>query len=587
MALAIFAASCGKIEAAQPTRPPLTHWTHVDRPLTGGHLRGLAFDTIGRAYSLTGLDVISRAGPGAPGWSPLSHGFGMVGSFAFGRSGAIYLAGASTMLRSDDAGQTWRHLTPPPRNAGRLAIADKGSIYLTGVDDKVYRSRDGGMSWVAVLSAPGLWMNPGSQLVAGRKWIVVTDGGALFSSQDDGETFVTSAMPGERLAGCDDVLYAGRSVSHDGGMTWQEMPFVIASGPVLTACDGPRVVALGRGSSELWSSQDQGATASVRSVPAAAGAELLAVHGNSVFLSLLHGGILRSEDGGKSFVRFDDARHSDAAVYAVNDPSVASASGDLYIRYDLARAVTRDQGATWADDPLSASMGTVRGAAGTMFFGTCRSDDGGKTCVNKNPAGRVCGYDVNLDARGHVLASCGDGVARSIDRGDSWTRPALGGVICLGLRRVDANRLYVNCDDDVWFSGDDGTTWRPVGAPSGAWVTVVDHRGRGLLARTSGGTLQFLNDGSLGDTIALPLPAEASVQAVAAAGANADVYVAFTDPTVAAPGPRRGVLGSADDGQTWVDVSAGIEGWNLNNFAWDATGVLYASTSDGLYRAAP
>lgn len=125
-------------------------------------------------------------------------------------SGAFLARTASGLLRSDDAGASWRALALPPAGPRSALVAvdptNHDVVYATGAEG-LYRSVDGGLSWMARLSyvqvdptvAPDrfVWhlaVSPAEPnlLYVGVTWVFPTDRGLLLlRSRDGGATWQT------------------------------------------------------------------------------------------------------------------------------------------------------------------------------------------------------------------------------------------------------------------------------------------------------------------------------------------------------------------------------------------------------------
>jgi len=104
-----------------------------------------------------------------------------------GPGGTLYIAGEhGTLLRSDDAGATWRHIDSPYDGSfyGILPL-DARTIVAYGLRGRIFRSEDEGGTWTAVpndqrvLIATALQLSDGRIVFAGqsRGWFVSRDGG--------------------------------------------------------------------------------------------------------------------------------------------------------------------------------------------------------------------------------------------------------------------------------------------------------------------------------------------------------------------------------------------------------------------------
>ena len=111
-------------------------------------------------------------------------------SIAGGSDGRIYLAGeAGALLRSDDAGRSWRKLISPYRGSffGVLRLPD-GNPLVFGLRGKAFRSPDGGNRWLPVDTHGEATLQGGTVLADGSVVLVGNDGTVLVS-RDGGQRF--------------------------------------------------------------------------------------------------------------------------------------------------------------------------------------------------------------------------------------------------------------------------------------------------------------------------------------------------------------------------------------------------------------
>ncbi|MBK9257815.1 MAG: glycosyl hydrolase [Saprospiraceae bacterium] len=264
-------------------------WRHIG-PFRGG--RSCAVTGVpGKAnlfyFGATGGGVWKTI-DGGRSWSNISDGFfgGSIGSISVAESdhNVIYVGGGEKtvrgnvsfgtgMYKSEDAGKTWkatgleksRHITRiriHPKDSDVVYAAVLGDLYKSSSDRGVYKSTDGGKSWKKV----------------------------LFANADAGAVDLCMDPTNPR------ILYA---------TTWniRRTPYSLSSGG-----DG----------SALWKSTDSGET--WKNISANEGlptgiwgiAGIAVAHNNSERLFAIieneNGGIFRSDDGGKSWVKTNDDR---------------------------------------------------------------------------------------------------------------------------------------------------------------------------------------------------------------------------------------------------------------------------------------
>lgn len=200
-----------------------------------------------------------------------------------------------------------------------------------------------------------------------------------------------------------------------------------------------------------------------------------------------HDGVLRSEDGGRSWSPLVERRGFDAMNLATSgaDPR------RLYLAGHEVFQVSTDGGVSWrpvehnlpgadihafAADPDDANR-LLALVAGQGLFA---SADGGRTW-QRGP-GRPPGDVTALASAGGVpetiyAASASAGVLRSVDGGRAWV-PAVRG---LGSRPVRAlavdpaarETLYAGTADGLYKSGDGGANWTALPLPAGDVVALA------------------------------------------------------------------------------------------------------------------
>lgn len=175
-------------------------------------------DVAGPLYALKQGDLLVSHDEG-DSWSlagslPVaSEGGELVGSEAGApRLWALVEAGGRQLYRSDDAGQSWSHVTAVSDYWGSLnaSMVDPDLFAWGGVE--VHRSDDGGASFAVVnnwweyygqeatqlhADIPGIDVVPGGP--AGETWYVATDGG-LYRSQDGLQTVENLSLSGLRVS---------------------------------------------------------------------------------------------------------------------------------------------------------------------------------------------------------------------------------------------------------------------------------------------------------------------------------------------------------------------------------------------------
>ena len=298
----------------------------------------------------------------------------------------------------------------------------------------------------------------------------------------------------------------------------------------------------------------------------------------TILVGTIGQGVMRSADDGASWTRASvgQGMHSDCIVRALlpdpRRPEVVHAGTDMGLyRSD-------DGGAKWRllDTPMKGSM--VWSLAidpvdpNIMFAGTgtpskpgiYRSTDAGKSwgyrpmeiaeeCPNvgiPRPTG------IAVDPTDHRNVWVGlevDGVRRSSDGGDTWTK-VNGAIPNLDVHNVlvaagPPKAVFTVVNDDVWRSTDDGKTWRPARARE----VFPWHYPRGIAVKPNDSRTVFL---TLGD---------------------------------ATPGRVGTVMRSKDAGATWESLSFPVQPnsaiWTVSIPAAEPDTMFAASRYGYLYRS--
>ncbi len=232
-----------------------------------------------------------------------------------GAGDTLYAARASGLYRSRDGGATWIN-TFAPLEQGPLAavsVAAHGQSVFAGVNGAVLRSHDRGETWqIAGLAAPpplvtALALSPDfdGTIFAGT----AEDG--VFISTDRGETWVAwnfglldlhvYALAVSPDFGRDRTVYVGTEtgvfVSRNGGRGWRETAFPMDAAPVLSLGLTDLLLA-GTEARGLYISEDGGASWGQVDLPSGA---IHAIQREPHLAVLLENGLARSDDGGRSW----------------------------------------------------------------------------------------------------------------------------------------------------------------------------------------------------------------------------------------------------------------------------------------------
>lgn len=217
-----------------------------------------------------------------------------------------------------------------------------------------------------------------------------------------------------------------------------------------------------------------------------------------------HGGVLASEDGGRTWQAL--GTRSDAmSLGAAADGSIVIAGHEVF-------AASRDNGRTWADIPTDLPSLDIHGFA-------------------RDPAdpSRMWAYIVT------------GGLWESRDDGRTWDRVQEQNVLLpVAVRAAGATRLFGVTAEGLARSDDGGRTWRAAATPAVYPIASIAATADGsiLVAGGPGGLARSDDGGETWST--LPFDGEPAAIAVTAGGETIAMVTRTTD-----------VLRSDDGGRTW------------------------------------
>ena len=305
----------------------------------------------------------------------------------------------------------------------------------------------------------------------------------------------------------------------------------------------------------------------------------------TILVGTIGQGVMTSGDDGESWTRagVGQGMHSDAIVRALYpDPRRA---GVVYAGTDMGLYESEDGGARWRllDTPMRGSvvwsMAIDPVDPDVMFAGTGtpskpgihRTTDAGKSweqlavdiaadCPNVGIP-RPTGIAIDPTDHRHVWVGLEvDGIRRSVDGGDTWTR-VNGQIENQDVHNVlvaagPPRTVFTVVNDDVWRTTDDGKSWRAARArevfpwhyPRGIAVRPDDPRtvfvtlGDTTPGRT-GTVMRSRDAGATWQSLGLPVQPNSAIWAVSVPAAAPDTVLAAS---------RHGYVYRSDDGgDTW------------------------------------
>ena len=560
-------------------------WVPVGPP--GGDVRGLAADSREprRLYLGTADGVLYRSDDAGLHWHRLSPGFPRRGAsldeIVVDPRGALFVgfwdvAGSGGgIARSDDGGRTFAML---PGIAGQSvrALAQAAAnpdVLVAGTLGGVFRSLDAGRSWMRITPEDqaelrnvesvaidplspdvvyvGTWHLPWKTSDGGTSWELIHTG-----MIDDSDVFT---MAVDRWNG--HKVYAtacsGIYRSDDGAGRWTRIRGIPASSrrtrSFAQSPDSQDVFYAGT-TEGLWISEDGTVTWRQATPKSLVVNAVLALPGGVLLLGCEGAGVLRSTDGGRSWIASNQGFSERFVSRIVFDPAgrrvLAGIWGDRYHGGVFSAPSSRGPWTRLGPGLEGREVLSLAVAGAQVLAGT---DDGIFLSVAGGPWRRLPALIGGVDLHPRVtdivtlsdqafLAASPQGILRSIDGGTTWRRPSLG-------------------------------MWGPASA------LALSSRSLGLVLAAT--PLGFFKSTDGGDRWVLVS------RGLGAAEARTIAFVPADDRVVYATSPR-GLYRSRDQGATWSQVTGGIPFSDITGLALRPDGrTIYASdfTWGGIFRS--
>ncbi len=410
--------------------------------------------------------------------------------------------GGYGVFRSDDAGETWRHMglgdtdrigrvLVDPRDSNRVFVASLGKLYTPGGERGVYRSTDGGETWPQVLAGDDvtgfvdLTFEPGNPDVlyaaawerSRRPWDFVEggEGSGIYKSTDGGDTWARLANGFPR----------GEHVGRIGLAVSPSQPST-----VYASLDNQELLP-----EELWDMGDGAVTA--KRLREMTKEDFLAQDPEEIEEFIRGNDLDTSLDAGKLIEMIEsDELTLDDLLAELDD-----ANANLFNTDIKGIEVWRsdDAGATWRrthDEPIRQVVYTYG-----YYFGQIRvapddpdriyvlgvplitSEDGGKTFSGLN------GRDVHVDHQSfwidpsfpeRVITGNDGGIDVSYDGGESWLKldaQPVGQFYTVAVDLADPYNVYGGLQDNGVLKGSSRSRpgldpWQRIGGGDGMYIQV-------------------------------------------------------------------------------------------------------------------
>jgi photosystem II stability/assembly factor-like uncharacterized protein len=522
------------------------------------------------------------------------------------------VSGGAGVYRSDDAGKSWAMIDAMKgKSVYALAIwPGDSNVIAAGTNEGVWRTEDGSKTWtrISALSNPEMqWIvslayHPANKeiLYAGTPHLPwkTADGGKTWHSVhtgliDDSDVFsirVDAAQPDRVFASACSGIYCTRN----GGALWTKMQGIPGTDrrTHIIAQDPQNAETIYAGTTEgLWKSLNGGLTWTKKSAHSINSMAIDPHDGKTFYLATESSGIIKSTDGGETFQAKNQGFVNRNITQFALSSSAAPAKPNLF--------------ATTAYD----------GDFGGMF----RSESGeawSLVATHRRLLGEnIITFAISPDDPKVIWAASYDGLLKSVDGGNVWTRPktylepektkaaAKRASVRKGVRRTAAVRpaprisfpqnsaqiyalrytgaegktLLAATSAGLFASLDGGMYWKelPLGAGRRLAVFhlfVAGGRSAALAAVTSAGLYLSPDGGATWRNAQIPAGEASHVEIY-------DVALHPTDPMESFAAASSGLFQSRDGGATWTHCTKGLsKGW-MNSVAFDPTSpnVLFAA----------
>ncbi|WP_395015762.1 WD40/YVTN/BNR-like repeat-containing protein [Dongia sp.] len=340
------------------------HWQATANPLAAS-LAAAAISADGRyALAVGSYGAVIASRDGGRTWFPQSRGHAEIADIALepGTKAGWAIAGAY-LLKTSDGGGTWliQAAGRSPATDSELKTiqigADGKHLWIASRDD-VFRSEDGGMSWLGSERPPPFWVHDLAMLADGRGWAVGGEsGGWVSETQDSGRTWtgpvhetgfrlraVAVSPDGRRIF----ASGAGSAIvsSEDGGQSWRETGVALSRLTSLQDAvfdrQGRRALAVGM-SGTLLITTDGGASSTITNTrPDAALTDIALSADDSGWIGGSGGALFQIEDLGNRWQQLPAPFQANVTAVAVTPGGFGIAGGA-----DLTLAHTEDGGRSW------------------------------------------------------------------------------------------------------------------------------------------------------------------------------------------------------------------------------------------------
>ncbi len=480
-----------------------------------------------------------------------------IGSILFAGTGFPFETVGRGVYRSTNGGQSWVAVNNGLPRSSVSGLAAVGSKLFAAEPQGLFVTTDSGASWTLKDSQLGspFAVDGDTIFAASHGYTIHYEWYGLSRSTDQGETWVVvdSFMSPQAIAILGTKLFAANrsdlhlEVSHDHGLHWS-VPGELSS---CLYVGGLGVFAAGEFSGPISRSTDSGTTWSLISAPIGFASKTPFI---ATAKSLLMGGyhIWRSLDSGETWSRTDSGTLLSAVVALTRIGNCIFAGTGTST--DAGVYVSSDEGATWnaANDGLSCNVVQSLATVGSYLFAGAIKDTG------------VSNPDPRRPPKVWLL---GSGIFRSTDNGGSWSevKDFLGAgdsVWQINLFASETN-LFAN----GLRSTDSGVTW--LDNPNNPYPIAVS--GNNLFGISNQRVYLSTDEGNVWTPVSSGLPS------------NSQIVWAASGSSIFAGTYDSGIFILSATSNSWWPINTGLADTQINNL-FVADGYLYANGAMGFWR---
>ncbi|MEI6899544.1 MAG: YCF48-related protein [Bacteroidota bacterium] len=186
--------------------PPTSFYSITSYGTKSLWVAGTTVDTASTSGSDT-IGFVMHSTDGGTTWTRQLNGYSFPGSFLDASAGSdsiVYLSGATSVYKTLNGGNTWiKMLDAPGRNLNGICAVDVENIWTVGDADGIFHSTDGGMSWKNLIPSVRGFRYMGVTVAdVNRIWIAgeLTTGvgkGSILYSRNAGDTWFIEELPVE------------------------------------------------------------------------------------------------------------------------------------------------------------------------------------------------------------------------------------------------------------------------------------------------------------------------------------------------------------------------------------------------------